>query len=166
LFYTLSQDTFQGLLWGGYKMPSLFLFSKKETVLLLERNMNMRTLQKLWVAIFLKIQVENYFNRNTVSVDSRRWKVHMPWCCNDCARRRDYKKENMSLSKQNFVKEFEKYNCYAKLHRLLEYWRMLRYQNLGRNRLILQTQCIFFPKLKKCERWFFGTSLIHEGVWA
>jgi hypothetical protein len=41
-----------------------------------------------------KIQVESYFNRNTVSVDSKGVEKYICyWCCNDCARRRDYKKK-------------------------------------------------------------------------
>jgi hypothetical protein len=99
--------------------------------------------------VISKIQVESYFNRNTVSVDSKALKTYICyWCCNDCARRRDYKKENMSLNQPAnrgaFVKNFETYIEYAKRRVVCKDLRMLRYQILEEIRLtILQTQCIF-----------------------
>jgi hypothetical protein len=57
-----------------------------------------------------KIQVESYFNRNTVSVDSKGVeKRTYATGVNDCARRRTIKKENMSLNQpanRGFCKEF------------------------------------------------------------
>jgi hypothetical protein len=70
-------------------MPSLFL-SVKETSAIAGMNMNA---YKNIGGYISKIQVESYFNRNTVSVDSKALKTYICyWCCNDCARRRDYKK--------------------------------------------------------------------------
>jgi hypothetical protein len=79
-------------------MPSLFL-SVKETSAIAGKDMNMNA-YKTHSGYISKIQVESYFNRNTVSVDSKGVEKHYIcyWCCNDCARRRDYKKENMSLN--------------------------------------------------------------------
>jgi hypothetical protein len=74
-----------------YKMPSLFL-SVKETSAIAGKDMNMN-LQNIGGYIS-KIQVESYFNRNTVSVDSKALKKHTyATGVNDCARRRDYKRK-------------------------------------------------------------------------
>jgi hypothetical protein len=56
-----------------------------------------------------KIQVESYFNRNTVSVE-KRW--YMYWCV------QEELKKNMSLNQckqRSFVKNFETYIEYARV---------------------------------------------------
>jgi hypothetical protein len=76
-------------------MPSLFL-SVKETSAIAGKDMNMNAYKNIGGYIS-KIQVESYFNRNTVSVDSKGVEKYICyWCCNDCARRRTIKKENIS----------------------------------------------------------------------
>jgi hypothetical protein len=101
-----------------------------------------------------KIQVESYFNRNTVSVDSKALKnVHMLLVLT--VQEDGTKKENMSLNQPAnrgaFVKNFETYIEYAKekLHRM-QGSENAALSNLEEIRLtILQTQCIFFLSLKR-----------------
>jgi hypothetical protein len=72
---------------------------------------------------------------------------------------------NQPANRGAFVKNFETYIEYAKKScTVCKDLRMLRYQILEEIRLtILQTQCIFFPKLKNANVDSLET-LIHEGI--
>jgi hypothetical protein len=117
--------------------------------------------------LYLRFQVESYFNRNTVSVDSKGVENCTYATGVVCARRRTIKKKICltSLQTEGFVKNFETYIEYAKeeLQRM-QGSENAALSNLEEIRRFYKRSSVFFPCLKNANVDSLETSLIHEGI--
>jgi hypothetical protein len=98
-----------------------------------------------------KIQVESYFNRNTVSVDSKgvEKRTYATGVVMTVQEDGTIKKENMSLNQPAnrgaFVKNFETYIEYAKKSCTMQGSENAALSNLGRNKTYDSTNAVYFP---------------------